>query len=137
MSRPASNRHWSGVLWLDEETIDGRRVAPQALTWTPPLPLRFMQEVGRADVVGTVEEVAYVAEAGMGVARGRTSIPPGSYAVGIDVRTASHEMDEDGLKMTVTGGKLSAVTITGRPAWQYAGWITVWEAVGVLRIPTE
>jgi hypothetical protein len=114
-------RRWSGRLWRDVPTEDGRRIAPGAITVDRlPVPLSVMTDDGPPECVGTITEVWMGGPGGFGA--GFTSLPAGVHLIGIDLGSASIEFDDDWDEEIMVAGTLMGATVyTGNnsPAWDH------------------
>lgn len=112
-----ATRRWTGRLWTDEQTTDGRRVVAGALTTDAVVvmagPLALMDYPSGRGAVGMVDAVGELD--GVGVGTGRTNLPPGEYAVAIDL--ADIDAGYDGDVMVIESARLAGVTLAVNPAW--------------------
>jgi len=123
---------WTGRLWSARATVDGRRVEPGAVEpfdthlGAGPVPLRLLtpSEWPDDNLVGFVECLDEIN--GIGVAVGRTKLPPGTYSVGMDLRDVACEMQEtnDGndCEQIVSSARLAGVTVYGPESEQTPAW---------------
>lgn len=105
-------RHWTGRLWTNRVTTDGRLVPPGTIWPLIPDPLPLPVVWGSIGVVGTIDAVAELFP-GVGVAIGTAALEPGRYSVGIDLHDAQwDDVDTDtGMVRMVSSGRLAGVTV--------------------------
>jgi hypothetical protein len=118
---------WSGALYfVDVRTVDGRLITPGKLRFDLPVPLvRYSHGSSDLATLGTIDRVEEVVH--VGIAWGKTTLPPGNYPVGLDVGdvTEEFEVKDEEAEGTMTGGRImGAHVLDNDSAWRGA-WITV------------
>lgn len=120
-----TTRGWQGIVAVEgTHTVDGRLIAPGALTWSTPLPVT---RIGGYDPIGATRHVwrygGYVWARGDCPEDGllaRFLDGAGDAGVGVAIELTHVDAEDNYGGWIFTAGMLATIAVTDEPAWRCA-----------------